>query len=188
MTSQRSLPQPANRICIGLLLCNVVLAVSGGCGKADSGSDWLKPCDGADEECGADLECLCGVCTQGCESDAACSDLSPEARCTPKVSAPYADNCQAGEPRLICEGPAKSNTPLIGRPYDPRGCYGTPQLAGYNTWGTPCRDVESYAIDPQVNCWLFPTTCLPDGFINADINPLVNPIPCNRTNIECTSL
>lgn len=168
----------------GVALGGVALAV-GGCGRAASEeAELLQSCANG-EACGAELECICDVCTRGCSSDAACAELSSEARCTPRVSAPFADYCQSAAPRQICVGAAESHTPLMGRPYDPAGCYAAPQLAGENTWGEDCLEIATYAVDPQLNCWLFPTTCLPDGFSDADINPLIDPIPCDRTGAEC---
>ncbi len=46
--------------------------------QVGSQTNWFRECDASDE-CGP-FSCLCGVCTQTCESDAGCNDLS-EARC-----------------------------------------------------------------------------------------------------------
>lgn len=173
-----------SRTRVTMLLGCMGLTLAGGCGQAASEPELLKPCD-TDAECGPELECICVVCTRRCSSDSACADVSAGARCAPRVSAPFADYCQSDEPEQLCVGAAETRTPLLGRPYDPAGCYGAPQLAGESTWNKTCLDIPTYALDPQVNCWLFPTTCLPDGFIDADINPLIAPLPCNRTDAQC---
>jgi hypothetical protein len=45
----------------------------------DSNTHWLKDCV-LDSQCGS-LSCICGVCSSGCESDAACAAFGSEAAC-----------------------------------------------------------------------------------------------------------
>lgn len=48
--------------------------------QAGSQTNWLTLCDSS-EECG-ELECICGACTAGCESEGACGHL-PTSSCIP---------------------------------------------------------------------------------------------------------
>lgn len=61
----------------------VALVTSCGGSSASSGTDsnthWLKDCD-RDSQCGS-LSCICGVCSSGCDSDAACTAFGSEAAC-----------------------------------------------------------------------------------------------------------
>jgi hypothetical protein len=53
-------------------------------------------------------------------------------------------------------------------------------LAGFGTEGAPsCRPFQTVAIPPGGGrYWLFPSPCLPDGFLDASFNPLLDPPPC----------
>lgn len=42
--------------------------------KTGSQTNWLRLCD-SNADCG-ELECVCGVCSSGCTTDAQCSELS----------------------------------------------------------------------------------------------------------------
>lgn len=83
------------------------LAASGAgasaCTKSDdaeiksSQTHWLSRCE-TNEDCGG-LDCLCGVCTQSCDSAAACDDLSAEASCG---SSAAISACGEDSPAKIC--------------------------------------------------------------------------------------
>lgn len=73
---------------LGLLLGSalVVTPSCGGTTKAgtDSNTHWLRSCAN-DDDCGS-LECLCGVCTRGCNSASECIGLGAPAVCEPLSS------------------------------------------------------------------------------------------------------
>ena len=73
--------------CHAVILSLTVAALSGNCGgvtggDTDTSTDWLKRC-AEDDECGADLVCGCGICTELCEQDSDCHSLSRNAVCAP---------------------------------------------------------------------------------------------------------
>lgn len=67
----------------GLVGC-VASSASEGAGGTDSNTHWLDHCD-ADAECGAGLDCLCGVCSRPCAADSACSELDADAVCVTRA-------------------------------------------------------------------------------------------------------
>lgn len=67
---------------IGLSLLAVLLVTLPACSSGpstDSETHWMKACSD-DEDCDDGLDCLCGVCTTGCDDD--CSGVGPDAVCT----------------------------------------------------------------------------------------------------------
>ena len=68
----------------------------GGCelshASSNSNTSWLRQCDER-TACGSGLECVCGRCTQTCESAAQCGADLPGASCEPTSSQPRADRC-----------------------------------------------------------------------------------------------
>jgi hypothetical protein len=63
------------------------LALCAACAKSKgpqsgTNTNWLKSCD-ATVDCHGDGDCLCGVCTLACTSNAACSPITSPVRCTP---------------------------------------------------------------------------------------------------------
>ena len=86
----------------GALLVALVGALLPGCSKSDpdavnsSQTHWLKRCS-SDGDCG-DLSCLCGVCTQSCDTTGACSGLADNATCARVQSG---GDC-ADEPARVC--------------------------------------------------------------------------------------
>jgi hypothetical protein len=65
--------------------------------NSDSETHWLEACD-QDSDCG-ELSCICGVCTQPCQSDQACQADGGDALCIPSAQA--SDQCGA-PPAQIC--------------------------------------------------------------------------------------
>ena len=72
------------RTTLCLSLCLLVAACSKTVDPSASGnSNWLRGC-GATDECGADLQCVCNVCTTACSDDSACASGASgatQARC-----------------------------------------------------------------------------------------------------------
>lgn len=62
----------------------MLLLLPSACGESrvstDTRTNWLSSCSD-DVSCGGGLSCLCGVCTQACESGQSCGEVSPEAVC-----------------------------------------------------------------------------------------------------------
>jgi hypothetical protein len=75
----------------------------GGCSSSDPGgtdgeTHFLKSCSLADDDCADGLSCLCGVCTQSCEDEAACAEF-PGARCVARGASSCSDVAAA----LVCD-------------------------------------------------------------------------------------
>jgi hypothetical protein len=80
--------------------CLIAAACSPSSGpQVGSQTNWFRACDSTNE-CGQ-LECICGVCTSPCSSDADCSG-SPGATCAPLDAPGTVDQCGAVAPRPIC--------------------------------------------------------------------------------------
>ncbi len=79
-------------------LVPVLLLAGASCGESRAGGDsethFLRRCA---DECGDGLSCICGICTQACDDDLACSSLAPGAACLESPG----DSC--AEARPICE-------------------------------------------------------------------------------------
>lgn len=79
----------------------LMLATFGtGCGtngepRTGGQTNWLRACQ-ADAECG-NLKCLCGACTQTCDTDASCSAL-PGASCVPAAGTAATALCSGSAP------------------------------------------------------------------------------------------
>jgi hypothetical protein len=133
---------------------------------------------------------VCGVCTRACSSDSACDRVSADSRCSEPASTQYASACQSGAPEKICvraPNAGASGAAIRGMPFDTAAnCYGAEELAGFGPQGADgdCFDVQTVAVAPGGACWLFPTTCLPDGFTDAGENPLLDPPPCRLPEIN----
>jgi hypothetical protein len=89
-----------------LAACFVAVSCSGGSGSPNAGSNtnWLRTCE-ASEECGAGLECVCGVCTIACASDQECLGRDEAAMCVATDDASLADACTTADldrARRIC--------------------------------------------------------------------------------------
>jgi hypothetical protein len=183
-----------------LLLGSLALAAAGGCGKAASEpqlggeTHWLQRCsaDGADvSECGPELQCVCGVCSRACETDAECAGVSTEGRCSARQTTQYASACRPDAPQRLCvRAPTDtgSPTPRLGRRYDAtRSCYGALELAGDSSEGAAqaCLYPNVIGIRAGGECWQFPDGCLPDGFEDANQNPLIDPLPCPYAERLC---
>src|SRR5262245_6840167 len=68
-----------------IVLISLVAGVlhQGGCDSSkgtDSNTSWLRPC-ASDVDCDGPLECLCGMCTRACASEAACTGFGGAAHC-----------------------------------------------------------------------------------------------------------
>lgn len=57
------------------------------------------------ESCSGQLACMCTVCTQGCEEDADCAELSADAVCVPTETRTPDQACEASAPEGTCEVP-----------------------------------------------------------------------------------
>ena len=65
--------------------------------EAGTNTNWLQACD-TTADCEGEGECLCGVCTLRCTSDAACAPVGKAVECT-KASA---DRCTDGTTGSVC--------------------------------------------------------------------------------------
>lgn len=87
------------------------IALAGGCGKAvdatDSESHFLAYC--TDGECGPGLSCVCGVCTEACTEDAACSGLGTGSRCERLTGG----GCESGNDR-VCDVECRTDSDCAG--------------------------------------------------------------------------
>jgi len=70
--------------------------------QTSSESHFLTSCNAS---CGAEFECLCGVCTEACSSDATCSALAPGAECVAVASRPAASSCPTAGETAFCDVP-----------------------------------------------------------------------------------
>lgn len=78
-----------------LLLSGCGAQTSGG-GGSDSSSRWLEGCQD-DGDCGKAYDCLCGVCSRACSSDASCGDLHDDAACVES-----GQDCRSRAPDGVC--------------------------------------------------------------------------------------
>jgi hypothetical protein len=85
---------------------------------------------------------------------------------------------------------------VLGRRYDAElGCFEDTEVAGTTEASDVCDDAIGIALDPALDCWWFPNTCLPDGFTaevpddspcrNAELCD-VNTLCGSRSLDECT--
>jgi hypothetical protein len=86
-----------------LLLGAIALVCVAACGAesttsaTDTKTNWLGQCE-KDSECSEGLECLCGMCTRGCEQTDECSSLGQSAACRASSQCTGAKRvCQAPE-------------------------------------------------------------------------------------------
>jgi hypothetical protein len=181
-----------------LLLASLGMSLGGACGQATSSDElggethWLRSCNGNDAaECGPNLECVCGVCTSACAEDASCAGISAEARCAARETTSYASDCAASAPPRLCVrtespgGDGENGTLLYGRRYDERGCFGAQEIAGYapSAEDRDCSAEVTYASNGPDTCWLFPNSCLPEGF--ALLSPFVVADGCTDVRDLC---
>ena len=61
--------------------------------------EWQRAC-AVDGQCGAELYCICGVCTRGCAGDATCQQGS-ESACYDMTSPLLSERCEALRPNLF---------------------------------------------------------------------------------------
>lgn len=84
----------------------VALAAAAGCRSLEgepqtsSESHFLTSCN---ESCGSGFECLCGVCTETCSSDASCHALFAGAECVEVASRPAESSCPASNESAFCD-------------------------------------------------------------------------------------
>lgn len=92
----------------GILLLAVLLLVPYCRGSSQTSIDgethFLRTCVAADDDCGPELTCLCGVCARACGETADCSDLSSAARCVASDDEP-ADACVDASTTAVCDVP-----------------------------------------------------------------------------------
>jgi len=171
----------------------LALALAGGCGQASSSpalggeTHWLQQCGGAGDsayDCGAGLECVCGVCTAACTEDASCAALGPSAACAAPHATLYSAACGHDTPERLCVQ-RDTDIGMFGRPYDIRGCFQDLQLAAPAPGPDalyPCSLFPAHVRAPDGACWLFPDGCIPEGFeyINA-----VAEDACSTVNDTC---
>jgi hypothetical protein len=69
-----------------LVFAAFAVALPGACDSTThtQNDQFAKVCH-ADEDCGAGLECVCGVCTGGCEANRDCGALNPRALCATSI-------------------------------------------------------------------------------------------------------
>lgn len=109
----------------GAALGLVALVLALACGRAEdppqagSNSNWLKKCV-VTAECGADLQCLCGVCTKGCASSAECA--ASECLALPSSCADALVVGQACGVPVVDQSPLVDERPLVnpdaGAPFE----------------------------------------------------------------------
>ncbi len=88
----------------GLVLAGLAMAPScGGSSTNTHGGEthWLGLCS-ASSPCDDRFDCLCGVCTQECESNADCSSLGATAVCARGAATDLGDSCGNDATRRIC--------------------------------------------------------------------------------------
>ena len=99
---------PQNHRCLWKAALGLVFALLGGvigCSpedarpvpEGDSHTNWLRTCS-ADAQCES-LQCICGMCTQGCRADGDCADGSA---CFTSSSAAVSSTCTADAPVGLC--------------------------------------------------------------------------------------
>lgn len=69
----------AGAVTAAIVVATASCSESEGRESTDGNTSFLSPCE-TNENCPSTLECLCGVCSRACESDAECSSL-PSASC-----------------------------------------------------------------------------------------------------------
>lgn len=85
-----------------------VLALASGCRGESQGpstgseTHFLSWCT-SDASCGDGLACLCGVCTQTCTGDAACTELASTAECVQADTRPAEHACPDTKVEASCE-------------------------------------------------------------------------------------
>jgi len=156
----------------------LALALAGGCGQAVSTpslggeTHWLVKCGGdVASPCGPELECICGVCTRVCSDAADCAGVASGATCGSRQETPFAGACESQAPERVCAPSANTDVvdtrgQIEGMRYDSRGCFRASTVAGTSaTRDTAyCPLVQTFARDPQGDCWRFVNGCIPDGF------------------------
>ena len=96
------------------------LALSGcrsdGPDTGDSLTGWLEICT-RDEPSGSPFECVCGLRTRGCDTDADCAQFDPDAICAASSDEPLAGRCDGDAPERICSLPCDAGTCDDARPH-----------------------------------------------------------------------
>src|SRR5688572_3560953 len=89
--------KPVLKAVIGNLVA--VLLLAGGCGTtlgfSESETHFLELCQ---DQCGAGLECICGICSKTCDSVDPCRVLAARASCETRSVGACAD-----EPASLCD-------------------------------------------------------------------------------------
>lgn len=70
----------------GLLVAGVGCSKTNEPSQLGTNTNWLQACSASDD-CSGAAECLCGVCTRACSSQAQCAVAGAEARCMPLATA-----------------------------------------------------------------------------------------------------
>ena len=85
-----------------LLLVAALVACQSGSGAPQSGSEshFLVTCNAT---CSGGFECLCGVCTEACASDATCSSIRAEASCVDVQSRSQSARCDGTTVKAFCD-------------------------------------------------------------------------------------
>ena len=76
------------------------LGCESGSPKTGSESHFLTDCQAT---CGSGFECLCGVCTESCDSDATCAAIYADAECVDVASRPAASECPDTDAATFCD-------------------------------------------------------------------------------------
>jgi hypothetical protein len=114
---------------------------------AGTNTNWLERCDAA-ADCEGAGDCLCGVCTISCTSNAQCSAVGQDVRCTAADEA----SCGAGAPDSICLGEPSSRA-------DASTSNGDPALTLMRV-GTEVKITERYrSCELDDDCILVGTSC-----------------------------
>jgi hypothetical protein len=103
---------------VGCVAIALVFSIAcGGQTSARVGGEthWLSACT-EDTDCGGGYQCLCGVCTLACESNASCSDIGESAECLDVAASSVADSCSSSGPPTICLRPEMSTPVDTGAP------------------------------------------------------------------------
>lgn len=99
-------PRTVGRYWLGGFVVGLALLWAPSCGGSSTNSHggethWLGLCSNS-RACENRFECLCGVCTQECESNADCASLGATAVCAPAATTDLGDSCGNDATRRLC--------------------------------------------------------------------------------------
>ncbi len=155
-------------------------------------------CVAVDAETGCAQRCPIGIAATGAEafldeltviSETWCPEPGYDELCgVPQDACPYSvPTCESGRCTLMVAEPSNG---ITGYPFDAAAmCFDRQDLPAGTT---DCRDgdpVISYALDPTGACWLFGSSCVPDGFTGAGAHACVGLDLCPEPTIpdDCAS-